>query len=62
MGALGRFVKLVVGTATLHERVAALSSTVAEQRTRIDNLSERVVRLEATLDLLMRLGGSKRLE
>ncbi|HEU4850843.1 MAG TPA: hypothetical protein VFT37_01675 [Telluria sp.] len=62
MGAFGRFLKLVVGTVTLHERVAALSSTVADQRSRIDHLTERVARLEATFDLLMRLRGPKRLE
>lgn len=62
MGVLGQLWEMFRSAVNVNERVHSLSSTVADQRTRIDNLTERVARLEATIDLLMRLGGPKRLE
>jgi len=62
MGVLRQLWDMFVSAVNVNERVHSLSSTVADQRVRIDNLTERVARLEASLDLLMRLGGSKRLE
>ena len=41
----------------MNVKVVSLAGTVKEQQTKIENLTERVIRLEATLELLMRAGG-----
>lgn len=41
----------------MNDKVVALAGTVKEQQAKIEQLTERVIRLEATLELLMRTGG-----
>ncbi|KDB07407.1 hypothetical protein LIG30_3316 [Burkholderia sp. lig30] len=41
----------------MNDKVVSLAGTVKEQQTKIESLTERVIRLEATLELLMRAGG-----
>ena len=41
----------------MNDKVVLLAGTVKEQQTKIETLTERVIRLEATLELLMRAGG-----
>ncbi|WP_167351009.1 hypothetical protein [Caballeronia cordobensis] len=41
----------------MNDKVVSLASTVKEQQMKIETLTERVIRLEATLELLMRAGG-----
>lgn len=59
MGAGGKLFKALLDAVRLSERVETLSHTVAEQRQRIDTLTERVIRLEATLDLVVRMGARR---
>jgi shikimate kinase len=42
----------------MNDKVVSLAGTVKEQQTKIETLTERVIRLEATLELLMRAGGN----
>ncbi|MGO4809067.1 hypothetical protein AB4156_05590 [Cupriavidus sp. 2MCAB6] len=44
----------------MNEKVVSLAGTVKEQQTRIEGLTERVIRLEATLDLLLRANDVKK--
>jgi hypothetical protein len=41
----------------MNDKVVWLVSTVEEQQAKIEGLTERVIRLGATLELLMRTGG-----
>lgn len=41
----------------MNDRVVSLAGTVKEQQAKIESLTERVIRLEATLELVMRAGG-----
>lgn len=41
----------------MNDKVVALAGTVKEQQAKIEGLTERVIRLEATLELIMRTGG-----
>ncbi|CAN7723263.1 hypothetical protein [Caballeronia sp. 15715] len=46
----------------MNDKVVSLAGTVKEQQLKIEGLTERVIRLEATLELLMRTGtGTKKL-
>lgn len=38
-------------------QVMSLAGTVKEQQAKIEGLTERVIRLEAMLELMMRVGG-----
>jgi len=38
----------------------SLAGTVKEQQQKIEGLTERVIRLEATLELLLRTGGEQK--
>jgi shikimate kinase len=40
----------------MNDKVVSLAGTVKEQQAKIEGLTERVIRLEATLELLMRVG------
>ncbi|SAL03796.1 hypothetical protein AWB81_06505 [Caballeronia arationis] len=44
----------------MNDKVVSLAGTVKEQQVKIEGLTERVIRLEATLDLLMRASGDKK--
>jgi len=46
----------------MNDKVVSLAGTVKEQQSKIEGLTERVIRLEATLELMMRTGsGAKKL-
>jgi shikimate kinase len=40
----------------MNDKVVSLAGTVKEQQQKIEGLTERVIRLEATLELLLRTG------
>jgi len=39
----------------MNDKVVSLAGTVKEQQAKIEGLTERVIRLEATLEMLMRV-------
>jgi hypothetical protein len=39
----------------MNDKVVSLAGTVKEQQTKIENLTERVIRLEAALEIALRL-------
>jgi hypothetical protein len=41
----------------MNDKVISLAGTMKEQQQKIEALTERVIRLEATLELLLRSGG-----
>jgi hypothetical protein len=41
----------------MNDKVVSLAGTVKDQQAKIEGLTERVIRLEATLELMMRTGG-----
>jgi len=46
----------------MNDKVVSLAGTVKEQQPKIEGLTERVIRLEATLELMMRTAsGAKKL-
>jgi len=45
----------------MNDKVVALAGTVKEQQTKIEGLTERVIRLESTIELIMRAGPARRL-
>jgi shikimate kinase len=46
----------------MNDRVVFLAGTVKEQQQKIESLTERVIRLEATIEVLMRAAETKRLK
>jgi predicted Zn-dependent protease len=46
----------------MNDRVVLLAGTVKEQQQKIESLTERVIRLEATIEVLMRAAETKRLK
>ncbi|WP_248324050.1 MULTISPECIES: hypothetical protein [unclassified Caballeronia] len=44
----------------MNDKVVSLAGTVKEQQAKIEGLTERVIRLEATLELLMRSGSDNK--
>jgi hypothetical protein len=42
----------------MNDKVVSLAGTVKEQQQKIEGLTERIIRLEATLELMMRSGGT----
>ncbi|KNH04343.1 hypothetical protein BRCH_02983c [Candidatus Burkholderia brachyanthoides] len=44
----------------MNDKVVSLAGTVKEQQVKIESLTERVIRLEATLELLMRTSGDNK--
>ncbi|WP_042301651.1 hypothetical protein [Paraburkholderia kururiensis] len=44
----------------MNDKVVSLAGTVKEQQAKIEGLTERVIRLEATLELWMRVGGDSK--
>ncbi|CAL1241581.1 hypothetical protein [Candidatus Methylocalor cossyra] len=45
----------------MNDKIVSLSKTVENQQAKIENLTERVIRLETTIELLMRASEAKRL-
>lgn len=41
----------------MNDKVVSLAGTVKDQQAKIESLTERVIRLEATLELVIRTGG-----
>jgi shikimate kinase len=46
----------------MNDKVVSLAGTVKEQQQKIEGLTERVIRLEATIELLMRASETRRLK
>lgn len=46
----------------MNDRVVLLAGTVKEQQQKIESLTERVIRLEATIEVLMRAAETKRIK
>ncbi len=45
----------------MNDKIISLASVVKEQQTKIETLTERVIKLEATLEVLIRAGEIKRI-
>jgi uncharacterized coiled-coil protein SlyX len=45
----------------MNDRIVSLSKTIENQQAKIEHLTERVIRLETTIELLMRATEQKRL-
>ena len=45
----------------MNDKIVLLSKTIENQQAKIENLTERVIRLETTIELLMRATEQKRL-
>ena len=45
----------------MNDKIVSLSKTIENQQAKIENLTERVIRLETTIELLMRATEQKRL-
>ena len=45
----------------MNDRIVSLSKTIENQQVKIENLTERVIRLETTIELLMRATEQKQL-
>ncbi len=46
----------------MNDKVVSLAGMVKEQQLKIEGLTERVIRLEATLELMLRTSGTKKLK
>ncbi|SEF11465.1 hypothetical protein SAMN02787142_7706 [Burkholderia sp. WP9] len=46
----------------MNDKVVSLAGTVKEQQLKIEGLTGRVIRLEATLELMLRTGGTRKLK
>lgn len=46
----------------MNDKVVSLAGALKDQQQKIEGLTERVIRLEATIELLMRAGEIKRLK
>ena len=44
----------------MRDKIAALTETVRAQQAKLENLTERMVKLETTVDLMMRTGEKRR--
>lgn len=62
MGITERVWDALTSMIKLEDRVARQSATIKAQQDKIENLTERVIRLEATLELLMRASGTRKLK
>jgi len=62
MGVTDRVWGALTSMIKLEDRVDRQSEVITTQQEKIENLTERVIRLEATLELLMRASELKRLK
>jgi hypothetical protein len=46
----------------MHDKIGALAEVTKSQQLRIENLTERVIRLETTLDLLMKTARPRQID
>ncbi|SFW21886.1 hypothetical protein [Nitrosovibrio sp. Nv17] len=62
MGITERVWDALTSMIKLEDRVARQSATIKAQQDKIENLTERVIRLETTLELLMRASETRKLK
>lgn len=62
MGLFTNFLGIVSGIVKTFSEVKSMSATVERQREHIAALTDRVTRLEASLDMLLRIVAPRRLE
>lgn len=62
MGVTDKFWDALTTVIKMNDRVVSLATTVKGQQQKIEALTERVIRLEATLELLAKSGLPKRLK
>ena len=62
MGVTERVWSALTSMIKLEDKVVRQSEVIKTQQDKIENLTERVIRLEATLELLMRASEFKRLK
>lgn len=61
MGITERVWAALTSMIKLEDKVVRQSETIKAQQAKIENLTERVIRLEATIELLMRVKEKKRI-
>ena len=61
MGITERVWAALTSMIKLEDKVVRQGETIKTQQAKIENLTERVIRLEATIELLMRVNENKRL-
>ena len=62
MGAPKRILSFILNALNVSRDLASLTKRAEKQRDEIEELKQRVTRLEASLDMLMRLAAPRRLE
>lgn len=62
MGVTERVWAALTAMIKLEDKVTRQSEAIKAQQAKIESLTERVIRLEATLELLMRAGDTKRIK
>jgi len=60
MGVTDRIWNALTAMIKLEDKIVRQAEVVKAQQAKIENLTERVIRVEATLELLMRAGEQKR--
>lgn len=61
MGVTERVWAALTSMIKLEEKVGRQGEVIKAQQLKIENLTERIIKLETTIDLLMRASASKRL-
>lgn len=62
MGLMGRAWRIFAEVVRTHDKVATFGSALADHQAKLEGVTERVVRLEAMLELLLRTAAGRRLE
>lgn len=62
MGVTERVWAALTSMIKLEDKVVLQGEVIKAQQTRLENLTERMIRLETTIDLLMRSGDTRRLK
>lgn len=62
MGMTDRVWDALTTVIKMNDKVVMLAGTVKDQQRKIEGLTERVIRLEATLELLMRAGETRKIK
>ncbi len=62
MGITERVWAALTSMIKLEDKVVRQSEAIKAQQTKIENLTERIIRLEATIELLMRASEHRRLK
>lgn len=61
MGVTDKIWDALANVIKMNDKIVSLSKAVENQQAKIENLTERVIRLETTIDLLMKATELKRL-